>query len=226
MKTFNEWARQETETPRQRILDLPFNRELAKGTLTRERFQFYMIQDALYLEQYSRALAVAAAKAPDPEAMQRFARAAEEALVVERALHGGFFERFGVDPNDAAAADPTPSCYGYTNFLLSIAHVASYEELIAAVLPCFWIYWEVGNHIAKTVGDDNPYQAWIDTYSDPEFGEAVNEVIAINDRTATAATTKRQSEMLAAFKRSMQYEWMLGRKFPFSRGKIGVVRVN
>ncbi len=79
MKTFSEWAWQETEALRQRILDLPFNRELANGTLTQERFQFYMIQDALYLEQYSRALAVAAAKAPDPEAMQRFARAAEQA---------------------------------------------------------------------------------------------------------------------------------------------------
>ncbi len=208
MKTFSEWAWQETEALRQRILKLPFNRELANGTLTRERLQFYMIQDALYLEQYSRALAVAAAKAPDPEAMQRFARAAEEALVVERALHGGFFERFGVDTNDAAAADPTPTCYGYTNFLLSIAHVSSYEELIAALLPCFWIYWEVGNHIAETASDDNPYQAWIDTYSDPEFGEAVDEVIAINDRTATAATTEQRSEMLVAFKRSMQYEWM------------------
>ncbi len=87
MQTFSEWAWRETEALRQRILELPFNKELANGTLTRERFQFYMIQDALYLEQYSRALAVAAAKAPDPAAMQQFAHAAEEALVVERALH-------------------------------------------------------------------------------------------------------------------------------------------
>ena len=208
MQTFSEWAWRETEALRQRILELPFNKELANGTLTRERFQFYMIQDALYLEQFSRALAVAAAKAPDPKAMQQFAHAAEEALVVERALHEGFFEKFEVDPNDAAAAAPTPTCYGYTNFLQSIAHLASYEELIAALLPCFWIYREVGNHVVKTAGKDNPYQAWITTYSDPEYGEAVDEVIAINDRTAAAATTERQGEMLAAFKRSMQYEWM------------------
>ena len=208
MNTFSEWAWRETAELRQRILALPFNEELADGTLTQERFQFYMIQDALYLEQYSRALAIAAAKAPDPEAMQRFARAAEEALVVERALHGGFFERFGVDPNDAAAADPSPTCYAYTNFLLSVAHVASYEELVAAVLPCFWIYWEVGNHIAKTASADNPYQAWIDTYSDPAFGEAVKAVIAIADRTAGTATDERRGAMLGAFKRSTQYEWM------------------
>ena len=208
MKSFSKWAWRETTALRQRILDLPFNKELANGTLTQEHFHFYMIQDALYLKQYSRALAIAAAKAPDAEAMQRFARAAEETLVVERALHGGFFEKFGIDPNDAAAADPSPTCYGYTNFLLSVSHVASYEELAAAVLPCFWIYWEVGNHIAKTASADNPYQAWIDTYSDPAFGEVVDAVIAITDRTAAAATDERQGAMLRAFKRSTQYEWM------------------
>lgn len=208
MSTFTGHAWAATASLRAAIMELPFNRELAAGTLSRERFQHYMIQDALYLEQYSRALAVAAAKAPDADAMQRFAHAAEEALVVERALHGGFFEAFGIDPNQAAAAEPSPTCYGYTNFLLSVAHVGSYEELVAAILPCFWIYWDVGNQIAKEAVADNPYQAWIDTYSDPGFGEAVDAVIAITDRTAATSTDARREAMLRAFKRSTQYEWM------------------
>ena len=208
MSTFTGHAWAATASLRAAIVELPFNRELAAGTLSRERFQHYMIQDALYLEQYSRALAVAAAKAPDADAMQRFAHAAEEALVVERALHGGFFETFGIDPHQAAAAEPSPTCYGYTNFLLSVAHVGSYEELVAAILPCFWIYWDVGNQIAKEAGADNPYQAWIDTYSDPGFGEAVDAVIAITDRTAATSTDARREAMLRAFKRSTQYEWM------------------
>ena len=208
MSKFTEHAWAETRELRDAILELPFNQELAEGALSQERFQFYMVQDALYLEQYSRALSIAAAKAPVPEAMQCFAHAAEEALVVERALHGGFFEKFGVDPNEAAASEPSPTCYGYTNFLLSVAHVASYEELVAAVLPCFWIYWDVGNQIAKNAGADNPYQAWIDTYSDPGFGEAVEAVIAITDRAASKSTDERQEAMLRAFKRSTQYEWM------------------
>jgi len=207
MKTFSKLAWVEVAALQQSILELPFNRELADGTLSRERFQFYMIQDALYLEQYSRALSVAAAKSPDPEDMQRFARAAEEALVVERALHGGFLEKFGIDANDAAA-EPSPTCYGYTNFLLSVAHIASYEELVAAVLPCFWIYWDVGNQIAKKASADNPYKAWIDTYSNPTFGETVEAVISIADRAAAASTDQRQEAMLGAFKRSTQYEWM------------------
>ena len=208
MTTFSKRAWKESSGLYQRILDLPFNRELADGTLSQERFQFYMVQDALYLKQYSRALAMASAKAPDAEAMQYFARSAEQALVVERALHGSFFEKFGIDPREATDAEPSPTCYGYTNFLLAVALQGGYEELVAAMLPCFWIYWEVGNHIAGTAGQDNPYQAWIDSYSDPIFGEAVEIAISINDRTAEAATPERQGAMLQAFKRSVQFEWM------------------
>ena len=208
MTKFSKWARQETIELQKRIFDLPFNRELAAGHLSRQRFQFYMIQDALYLEQYSRALAIASAKAPDAGAMELFARSAQGALVVERALHEGFFEEFGIASSDAAQSEPSPTCYGYTNFLLTVAHQASYEELVAAILPCFWIYWDVGNRIAAETTPANPYQAWIETYSDPSFGEAVDAVIAICDAAASRVTEAQRIAMLNAFKRSVQYEWM------------------
>ncbi len=208
MTSFSAIAWNETAHLRGKIIDLPFNSELAAGVLSEERFRFYMIQDSLYLVQYSRALAAAAAKAPDAAATERFAAAAEGALVVERALHAGFFEKFGIDPAEAAAAEPSPTCTAYTNFLLSVAHVGSYAELVAAVLPCFWIYWDIGKQIAAAAARDNPYQAWIDTYSDPAFGEEVEAVISITDRTAVAATEDQRARMLDAFKRSSQYEWM------------------
>jgi thiaminase/transcriptional activator TenA len=89
------------------ILDLPFNRELAAGTLSRERFVFYMVQDAHYLGAFARALATAAAKATTPEAQVTFATSAHEAIVVEKALHEGFFREFGVSDERFAAA-PNP----------------------------------------------------------------------------------------------------------------------
>ncbi len=208
MASFSAIAWGETSALRGKIIDLPFNRELTAGVLSEERFRFYMIQDAHYLEDYSRALAVAAAKAPDPEAMQCFAAAAKEALVVERALHAGFFQKFGVSSQEAALVEPSPTCAAYTNFLLSVAHVGAYAELVAAILPCFWIYWDVGKQIAAVATPDNPYHAWIETYSDPEFGEQVEAVIAIADRTAAAVTEDQRGRMLGAFKRSSQYEWM------------------
>lgn len=190
-----------------RTLDLPFNRELATGELAPERFRFYLIQDALYLREYSRALSAAAVKAPDPEAMEQFNSSAHGAIAVERTLHGGFLDQFDVDRKVAAEAEPSPTCYGYTNFLLALAHSGSYEELVAAILPCFWIYWRVGSRIADAARPDNPYQPWIDTYSDPAFGEATEAVKAIADRAAADAPNRRPA-MLNAFRRSAQYEWM------------------
>ena len=208
MSTFAERAWDETSGLYQRILDLPFNRELAAGTLSPERFQFYMTQDALYLTQYARALAAAATQAPDNASMQFYAKASETALVVERALHGGFFQKFGVDPEEAAAAEPSPTCFGYTSFLLATALQGSYPELTAAVLPCFRIYWEVGNHIAGIAQPGNPYQAWIDTYADPGFGEAVNTATALCDGAAEQASATQRDAMRRAFRRAAQYEWM------------------
>ena len=208
MTSFSEDAWRTTADVRQRIIDLPFNRELAAGTVSTERFRYYMVQDALYLEQYARALAIAAARAPDAGAMEQFACSSREALVVERALHNGFLRRFGVDPSEAARREASPTCYGYTNFLLAVAHQGSYEELGAAVLPCFWVYWEVGNAIAREAAADNPYRAWIDTYSDAAFGETVAAVIDIVDRAAAGATSTTRRAMMRAFVRSTTYEWM------------------
>jgi len=69
---------------------MPFNTELAAGVLDRARFKHYITQDAHYLIGFGRALALAAAKAPQPDRIVQFAKAAEVAIVVERALHGSF----------------------------------------------------------------------------------------------------------------------------------------
>lgn len=208
MASFTAGAWTDTKALREAIHALPFNRELAHGTLSKDRFQFYVVQDALYLEQFGRALAIAAAKAADIDAMQRFARSVEDVVVVERALHESFFETFGIAPEQAAATDPSPTCSGYTNFLLATAHQEGFAPLVAALLPCFWVYWDVGNAIAKEAAAGNPYQAWIDTYSDPGFGEAVDAVVAIADRAASNASNAERETMRAAFRRSTQYEWM------------------
>jgi len=190
------------------ILELPFNRELAAGTLSRERFAFYMLQDAHYLTYFARALAVTAARAPDNEALIQFAGSAKAAVVVERALHEGFFRDFGIAPAEAAATEPSPTCAHYTHYLLALAHNAPYEVSVAALLPCFWIYWEVGKHLLEVARPDNAYQAWIDTYADEAFADGVRQVIAISDRVATEATPAIRDQMHRAFRRAAQLEWM------------------
>src|SRR5262245_52650581 len=208
MIRFSEEAWQRTASLRESIHALPFNAELAAGTLPRTKFRHYIVQDALYLGQFSRALAIAAAKAPDTGTLQSFGQSALGAVAVERALHEQYLHAFGVDPASLAEAEPAPDCLAYTSYLTAAAYHEPWEVLVAALLPCFWIYWDVGCAIAREAAPENPYRAWIDTYADERFGEAVRNVIEITDRAAGTVTLESRAKMLAAFARACQYEWL------------------
>ena len=190
------------------ILAMPFNQELAAGTLSRERFIHYMLQDAHYLLHFGKALAVTGARAPDPDAMIQFTHSAEACVVVERALHEGFFKDFGIAPDTASATKPSPTCSHYISYLLATAHNEPYEVSVAALLPCFWIYGEVGKHLLGIAAKDNPYQAWIDTYADEEFEEGIRKVIAIANAAAATTTPVIRERMFDAFERASLLEWM------------------
>jgi thiaminase/transcriptional activator TenA len=66
----------------------------------------------------------------------------------------------------------------------------------------------VGTSIAERTVADNPYRAWIDTYADAGFGEAVRKVIGITDQAAATASAAVRDRMMTAFVRCSQYEWL------------------
>ena len=96
------------------ILTMDFIRELEEGSLSPNTFQHYIIQDAIYLGEFSRTLAIIAAKAPTPELQLQFIRNAQDAIVVERSLHEEFFAEFDISPKVALASQPSPTCLNYT----------------------------------------------------------------------------------------------------------------
>jgi thiaminase (transcriptional activator TenA) len=208
MERFSDEAWGATQGLRAAIGALPFIAELSAGTLSRPRFQTYITQDALYLGQFGRALAIVGAKAPDTAGLEAFLKWALGAVVVETELHRTYLGQFGLDPAAAAAADPTPDCLAYTSFLLATAYHEPWEVTVAALLPCFWIYWDVGRTISRNAAPDNPYQAWIDTYSGDEFGEAVQAMIATADTAAAQVTAAQRVRMQGAFTRACQYEYL------------------
>ena len=192
----------------EKILDMPFNRELAAGTLGEARFKHYMVQDAHYLEGFARALSLASAKGHSADDVVHFAGAAQTAIIVERSLHADYFTRFGITPAEFAAAEPSPACDHYVSYLLKVAALEPFEVTIAALLPCFWIYREVGKSILKRAASPNSYQAWIDTYAGIEFEQAVDAVIAVADRVADGASPRILDGMHRAFQRATQHEWL------------------
>ncbi|SHJ00732.1 thiaminase II [Pseudozobellia thermophila] len=188
----------------QKIIEMPFIEELMKGSLPLEKFQFYMVQDAHYLDQFGRALAIIAARTHDLEDSLAFIKFAEGAVVVEKALHESYFEGYGLKERGSIQ----PTCHHYGHFLKSTAALQPVEVAIAAVLPCFWIYKEVGDHIySNQVSDNNPYQKWIDTYAGEEFGLITQRAVAISDRIALGCTPKQRQAMTEAFITASRLEY-------------------
>lgn len=189
------------------ILAHPFLGELSDGSLTRDRFVFYMQQDSLYLQDFARALGQVGVRAPDASTAKAFFDFASVAVSVEQGLHESYFQEFGA----SASAERAPACFAYTNYMLATTVNGSYAEAVAVLLPCFWIYREVGNYIYKSAAaglDANPYRRWIETYAGEGYNEAVERAISLTNAAADTATEAERGRMATAFRRSSQLEWM------------------
>jgi thiaminase/transcriptional activator TenA len=190
------------------ILVHPFLTGLTDGSLPHGTFAFYVVQDALYLRQYAQALAAVASRAPDAAGTEMFARHAADAVAVEQALHKSLLADLGIDPAAASAAKPAPTNLAYTSYLLAAIYGGSYADGIGAVLPCYWIYWEVGKELRHRGSADPRYQRWIDTYGGEEFGEAVRAVLAVADELGPVLAPRERERVHEHFRVTSRYEWM------------------
>ncbi|MFI6504931.1 TenA family protein [Nonomuraea typhae] len=206
MFTDDVWA-QTTDLVRA-IHEHPFNAALGDGTLDRERFAFYIVQDARYLEAFAKALAAAAIKAADPDEMAFWSQSAHGAIAAERTLHEGYIEEYGLTAADLTGVTTSPTALAYSSWLQAIALSAPYPVLAAAVLPCFWVYQDVGAALVSRSSGTHPYRAWIATYADPAFAESVTRARLITDSLAAAADAPTREAMRAAFVKATEYEWM------------------
>ena len=192
-----------------RVMEHPFLTGLTDGTLPVEVFQRYVVQDALFLRDYARALALCAARAPDADTLRMFCRHASEAIDVERDLHERLMGELDVVPPPEDEPPPlTPTCLAYTSFLLSSCALRERHDALAAVLPCYWVYWEVGKELAATGSPDPRYQVWIDTYAGDQFAAAVRGAIAACDAVSADLSPDARASARAHALTAARYEWM------------------
>jgi len=190
------------------ILVHPFLTGLTDGSLARDAFSFYVVQDALFLRKYAQALAGVASRASDAAETEMFARHAAGIVAVEMSLHESLLADLEIDPASVDAAEEAPTTLAYTSYLLAAVHGGSFAEGVGTVLPCYWIYWEVGKHLLGR-GSPNPrYQRWIDTYGAEEFGEEAREVIAVTDKLGHDLAPYERELARRHFRATSRYEWM------------------
>ncbi len=195
----------------QAAFEHPFVEALAEGTLDAERFRFYQMQDARYLEAFADATALIATRCTRPDDKLWFIDAARLALVVEGELHAGYGETLGYGPNDIAALTLTPNNRAYRDHMVSTAARGTLVEATAAVAPCPWLYIDLGQELERrlgTISDDHPYADWLRMYSDPQFNEYMEHLLEKLQRFAEAAGAEPRERAREAFALSTRYEWM------------------
>ena len=185
------------------IIQHPFNVELMRGTLDQEKFSYYIEQDSQYLRDFSRCLAIIAVKA-EAEHVRTFLRYAENTFIAEQEIVHQFFRKIFEFKETGLLS---PATIAYTGHLIRCSLLDSYEVAVAAVLPCFWLYNEVGLFIAQHSTSENKYARWIETYSGEEFSNSVQEIIQIFDKIALSVNKKTRKRMLDVFYQSSLLEW-------------------
>ena len=186
------------------IVNHPFITELAAGTLAVERFDRYLAQDELYIGNYGRQMFELADLITDPEQHAMFEAFAREGIEGEQVMHQLLIDRFGIDTKVL----PSPITAAYNAHTAEALATGSKEIGLAAMLPCMWVYNEVGLHILRIASvDGNPYREWIQEYGNEAFTEGVNSVLALADEYAAGVDDATRARMTQAFIEATRFEY-------------------
>jgi thiaminase/transcriptional activator TenA len=204
MENWYNKTREKTEPIFQAIIKHDFVKDLMEGTLSKDIFGFYVNQDTLYLSEYKKALVAVGVKCYEAGEMQFFLESATGIIEVEDALHELFMEEKYFN------SEPSPTCELYNSYLARVIENGPVEVGMAAILPCFTIYKEVGDYILENQSNkgDNLYQQWIDTYAGEAFAESVEKAIEMMNKYALTASPEVLAKMEEVFVKTSKLEWM------------------
>jgi thiaminase (transcriptional activator TenA) len=205
--SFSEELRAAADPIWQAQHDHQFVQQIGQGSLDVERFKRWVRQDYLFLIEYCRLLALAAARAPDLETLHRFADLLEATAATEMDLHRSYAAQLGITAEELEAEEMSPTTRSYTDFLLRTAALGDFTELAAALLPCMWGFNEIGLRLAARGRPADPRCAqWIDAYADPEFTRLAAWCRHLVDELAADAGPGLRARMRQAFLVSSRYE--------------------
>lgn len=186
----------------------PYLTGLQDGTLPKAKFRYYLVQDAQYLRAFGQALSLLAAKAPEEEWALTLNQHAIDTLHAERQLHADILSAYGIDKSAIAATPMAPVNVAYTNHLLATVSQRPFIEGLAAVLPCYWVYLEVGRHLVAKGSPDMDYQRWINQYAGEGFEASVQAVLRMMDEMSTREGEASRKRALHIYERSTRYEYL------------------
>ena len=206
---FTTFLRRRADKIWRAIYDHAFLRELHAGTLATERFTYFILQDYLYLLDFAQVLCLGGAKSPNLATLEVFARHALSAVEVERSFHASYGKSLGLSQKQLDQTSAGPVTRAYIDHLQAIARGGRLNELVAAVLPCYWIYGETGKRLfSNRPRTPKIYREWIALYASDQFWRPLREQMELLDELAAQASAYEKRLMTSHFLLSSRYEYL------------------
>ena len=193
----------------ERILVHPFITGLADGSLPKDTFAGYLIQDHFYLEEYGRCWALLGARSDSIEDLVTLTGKIGGSLAHEQESQRELLEAMGYRQEEMLAeAEASPTCVGFGSFIKNACATRSWHDGFVSVLECPWAYWELGKVLNRR-GSSNPvYQKWIESYLAEDFEEACERLLAIWERAAGDLGPLALKSATSHARTAIRWDWM------------------
>ena len=159
-----------------------FLKKLSAGTLKEEKFLNYLIQDYLFLIQFSKAWSLAILKSDNLEEMKIAASTVNDLINFEMELHISLCANYGISKSDLENADEENQNIAYTRYVLELGYSGDFLDLLSSLAPCVLGYGEIGINYRNSNPKISMYQKWIDTYSSNEYQDVCKNVSNLIDQ--------------------------------------------
>ena len=189
--------------------DHPFVKGIEDGTLDKEKFRYYILQDYLYLEEYAKVFAIGVAKAESLEMIRLFAGYINVLTDGEMDIHRGYMGELGITQEELDSTERAIDNLSYTSYMLRVAYEETQVEILAAILSCAHSY----EMIAKRIIENNPdsvnhpfYGEWIKGYASDAYTKENVTLMAHLDRLTENYTEAQIQHLIDIFVISSRYE--------------------
>jgi len=183
--------------------------QMAKGTLSKERFQNYMIRDYLYLLDYIKILKDIRDLSDKKELTDFMNRIIEDTESETYRVHVPNMRKIGISDEDITKSTMDPVIKEYLDYMRRVLNEYGLKAGLTALLQCSWAYAFIGLKLYKEYPNEierSAYKNWFDAYTCKEYIGSNDLWIDIIDKETSEITEEELKDLCKIFRHCAEFE--------------------